>query len=599
MRANRLKTSKYTKLNFFPLNLYHQLTKAPNVFFLVTLILLSIPSISPFSPYTYLVAFVSVLGVSMVKDGIEDYQRHMSDHEYNKKITHVVSYNRETNQVEIKDVFVEELDVYDYVIVKEDEEIPADMIFLTSKSVKADNKKCSKHCFVETSNLDGELNYKKKLSHSFLPKKHCSFRSIRDNFIICECDINFINNVSELEVKDTGEDLSDFECKLVLVGDEFLQHQKNVLLRGCRLKNVSQIFGIIVAVGDKTKLSKSARKSTQKISAFQMRLFKKLFLVLSLYFIILIVSSVMCSVFLTKNNIQYLYLEDYPAKDAFKGTGTSFILYNYLIPISLFVTLEFARFFQGLFIQNDPDLCKNGIKSQCRNTNITEDLGMIECILSDKTGTITKNSMIFKFVHISNDNNITQCPDFFLRHKNILQSKNELEKFIKGKETNDQALKEILLIFTLLCCNSVEVINNIYEGMSQDEIALLNELKKYDLVLLNSKEKSKEISLFGNKMIVETPAKLEFTSFRQRMSTVIRLFNKYFLLTKGSDQKLLNKNSDEREIIDFNSEFRSLVVCGSEITENDFNSFLDSYKMSITKHDPTILELDFIKIEKN
>lgn len=599
MKPNKLITSKYTKLNFFPLNLYHQLTKAPNVFFLLTLILLSIPAISPFSPYTYMIAFISVLGVSMVKDGIEDYRRHISDHEYNKKTTHVVNYNLENGEIQINDKFVEELDENDFVIVKNDEEIPADMILLSSKNTNLDNNKCHKFCFIETSNLDGEMSYKKKMSHSFLPRKKCMFTKVKDFYCICECDKNFIKNVKQIEVKDTGEDLSDFECKLMMDDNEFLQHQKNVLLRGCRLKSTEQIFGVIVSVGNKTKLSKTARKANQKISVFQMRLFKKLFLVLSLYFCILIVSSIMGSVFLTKNNIQYLYLENYPAKDAFRGTGTSFILYNYLIPISLFVTLEFARFFQGLFIHNDLDMVKNGIKSQCRNTNITEDLGMIECILSDKTGTITKNSMCFKFVHIYGRDDVFNCSNFFIKYRNILSNEEELKKILENSRKDDVILKEILFIFTLLCCNSVEVISSNYEGVSQDEIALLDELRKYDLCLVNSKESSKELNLYGKRMIIETPAKLEFSSFRQRMSVVIKLFNKYYLLTKGSDQKLLNKDSDERKIIDKSSEFRSLVICGSEISKEAFDTFLENYKKSITFHDSGILDKEFQKLEMN
>jgi phospholipid-transporting ATPase len=81
--------------------------------------------------------------------------------------------------------------------------------------------------------------------------------------------------------------------------------------------------------------------------------------------------------------------------------GTWFIIFANFVPISLLVTLELIRFFQGIMIHKDKR-CKvksTGEPTSVQSSNLNEELGQVDFVLSDKTGTLTKNIMNFRFAH--------------------------------------------------------------------------------------------------------------------------------------------------------------------------------------------------------
>jgi len=77
---------------------------------------------------------------------------------------------------------------------------------------------------------------------------------------------------------------------------------------------------------------------------------------------------------------------------------TYIVILQVMIPLSLYVTIELCKILQVFHIHNNVDLYdqETNKQTECRAMNITEELGQIQHIFTDKTGTLTENKMIFR-----------------------------------------------------------------------------------------------------------------------------------------------------------------------------------------------------------
>jgi phospholipid-transporting ATPase len=93
----------------------------------------------------------------------------------------------------------------------------------------------------------------------------------------------------------------------------------------------------------------------------------------------------------------------YCSADCYLDMLTFIILYNNLIPISLIVTMEVVKFQQAMLINSDLDMyyAKTDTPALCRTSSLVEELGQIEYVFSDKTGTLTCNEMEFRCCSIA------------------------------------------------------------------------------------------------------------------------------------------------------------------------------------------------------
>ena len=77
-----------------------------------------------------------------------------------------------------------------------------------------------------------------------------------------------------------------------------------------------------------------------------------------------------------------------------------FILLNTMIPISLIVSIEVIKSIQGYLISHDELMKANRggdiISSRTFRSSLNEELGMVDYVFTDKTGTLTRNEMVMK-----------------------------------------------------------------------------------------------------------------------------------------------------------------------------------------------------------
>ena len=152
IKNNKISTTKYNFISFLPKSLLLQFTRLPNIFFLFTAIIQSMPVISPLSSITAIVPLIFVLGISMIREFIEDWNRKNYDDLNNRE--EVIVFREGV----FKKSMSQSLRIGEIIIVPEGKTIPADLILIDSGLREG-------IAYVETSSLDGEKALKFKLAN--------------------------------------------------------------------------------------------------------------------------------------------------------------------------------------------------------------------------------------------------------------------------------------------------------------------------------------------------------------------------------------------------------------------------------------------------
>lgn len=378
--SNSISTTKYNFATFLPKALFEQFRRVANVYFLLAAII-SVTAVSPFSPVSMIAPLVFVVGLSMAKEALEDWRRFLQDVKVNRRKVRVHKGNgvfgyRSWHKIRVGDVLK----------VEKDQFFPADLLLLSSSYEDG-------ICYVETMNLDGETNLKVKRSlEATLP---------------LEDDEAFKDFKGTIQCEDPNPNLYSFVGNLDLDRQVYSLDPNQILLRDSKLRNTPYVYGAVIFTGHDSKVMQNATKSPSKRSRIEKKMDNIIYLLFSLLLLISLLSSIGFAVkikyqmpdswYMQPDNAEDMYNPEKPGVSGLIHLVTALILYGYLIPISLYVSIELVKVLQATFINQDIHMYDEETENpaQARTSNLNEELGQVDTILSDKTGTLTCNQMDF------------------------------------------------------------------------------------------------------------------------------------------------------------------------------------------------------------
>jgi len=525
-KDNTIRNTKYTAISFLPKALYEQFSLHMNQYFLMLALMQLWRTITPVNPISTWTPLVIVVSVGMIKELVDDLFRLKKDREANEKTVFVLREGRRTRDKS------RNVRVGDLVMLKEDETVCADMVVLRTSDDRG-------ACFIETSALDGEEDYKERDAPKLIHQK--SMHEI-ENF----------NGV--IDAPAPNAEIEKFDSTLTMEdGSVISLSQKNLLLQGTVMKSTEWAIGMVVYTGNESKIGMN--KQEVKIKWTKMDSF------INNAVVVIFLIQFLCGAILgTTGNI----LREKIERSFYFGTPRDYtpsvfsyviiplrfmLLCSLMIPQSLKVTSDICKYVLSLLITYDVKLYdeKSDTPAGAANTSICEDLGQIEYLFTDKTGTLTENVMIYR-----------KCIVNGIIYE---AGESELEEQIQNGDSDAKRFME-----TIVLCNTVfSSINEAgvvhYRSQSPDEEALVNFAKEMGFVLLNRDHESIKIKEFGEEKNYQILQVLEFTSSRRRMSIIIKSNEneEILILSKGGDDAIFSMLEHKSKIDSYKNSVKILA----------------------------------------
>lgn len=561
-----------------------------NLYFLLICLSQLIPALRVSYLFTSLSPLLFVLTVTISKEAYDDYKRFVRDKEANSQLYHKLLPTGQPIQIPSA-----EIRVGDLIVLEKDHRVPADMVLLRT-SDKAGS------VFIRTDQLDGEIDWKLRIAvpaTQKLPTDEDIFKL--DGQVYADPPQKDIHSFIGTF---TYQSLDSSDTSSVSVSTEPL-NVENTLWMNTVIASGNAI-GCVIYTGIDTRAVMNTSSAETKTGITDMeinRMTKVLFLV---------VLAISAGMMILKgfHGPWYVYLVRF------------IVLFSTIIPQSLRVNLDMAKSFYSYCIMND-DKNKGII---VRTSTLPEELGRVSFLLSDKTGTLTKNDMELKKLHIG-----TMCygpeskDDIRMNINSVLgtmggdKSPTSIEGGKRRGSVPLRGRKDISLrIFDViqalaLCHNVTPVFEDgqaCYQASSPDEVAIVKWTEIAGLALVyRSREVLRLQADDGVKLEYEVLHVFPFTSETKRMGIIVREVGSgdAVFFEKGADvmmSRIVQQNDwlDEECGNMAREGLRTLVIGRKRLTNEQLKSFESAYqaaKISVTNRSEQMQRVVEAHLEKD
>ena len=593
--SNKIENQKYNLITFIPVVLYNQFKQFGNFFYLIMSVSQFFEELKVGFLFTYISPLAIVVTISMLKELYDDINRRIQDKKTNSTMITVLKGNSINNELLIMEKQAANLLVGDIIELKKDTRVPADIIVLKTYNESNDNQ-----AFIRTDQLDGETDWKLRKAPESTQKMSKS---------------EIVNCVGKLECEPPSKLIYNFQGTLT-IGNEIKEplNLENTIWASTVIASQG-VLGIVIYTGKESRARMNSSTPKLKIGVLDQELNKtNVYLFIIMLLLSLILTFLKGFIFSWKTLFIFIKF---------------MILFCAIIPIALRVNLDVSKTWFSYVINKDDSIPE----TIARNSTIPEELGRVSYVFSDKTGTLTKNEMIFKKISMSNDNfgenNFNELKEILeeecskydaplldlynLFKENDNNDENEIQndgeskdeintKEIKRKKNKIRRERNKIIRDTitamLLCNNVTPIIDEIdkekitYQASSPDEIALVKFAETLNMKLFYRTDKLIKIkNTTGTIEEFEILANFPFSSETKRMGIILKSkkYGHIIFYLKGAENVM--KNYAKEEYIGYINEnaenlatkgLRTLVLTQKLITEEEFNKWNIEFKEAST-----------------
>uniref|UniRef100_A0A4W5NSU8 Phospholipid-transporting ATPase n=1 Tax=Hucho hucho TaxID=62062 RepID=A0A4W5NSU8_9TELE len=575
---NVVRSFKYSPLTFLPLTLYEQFQRAANLYFLLMVVMQCVPAISSIPWYTTTIPLVIVLSVRGLKDLANDLVRSLTHPPITRLSPSLSSLTNWRGFTNVNSLF-----------------------FL---SIPTPFSLCLPFY----------------LSPSFLllfaphPTPSLPLSLPLSGIVLCE---------------EPNSRLYTFRGELHWRGERHPLDSEHILLRGTVLRNTDTAFGMAIYTGSDSKILRNVGQLRVKRTQIEKVLNKVVIGVMLFLLLMALLLAVGSGVFQGRVSSQIEVLSaltrgNSPIYTAFLTYWSYVILLSPAMPMSLYITFEMIHVLHSLFIGWDVEMrggVERSIPAQARNTSLNEELGQVGHLLSDKTGTLTQNRLLFRQCCIAGnvygkDELPSLCPTS-ASPQTLDLSWNPFscgglylsDQRLVDKLRGQQCTQSRQFLTTLALCHTVmtEWRNGegapVYQAASPDEEALVGAARELGWVFLSRTRDSLTVSELGVKRHYQLLTLLDFTSQRRRMSVLGKTDGGLKLYCKGADIVILERlqkdcphlESTERALDLFaQSCLRTLCIAERTVSEakwEEWSKTMAQAAMTTRNHDDMLEQL--------